>query len=438
MKKLAPCFLLLALFCFTVTAFATESDQVPANFLQGMHATHDNPTIGLHSHGNFPTPHGFPLGVDTISNFTGAFEAQGVFYNNTPHQQWEYSMVGSDPVKGGTTTYNAPVIPVSLDLRNADGSIRFVTDDGSDPIANCNNVPTPGPHCHRLFYDVTPFVAAIMNGPIFQNATYSSSSVPTQFTDAIAKAEFGHQAQPSWHTLLAPSLKATRTMVLLKGTYRFALNADGSCCLFVLVSNPVFGSKLFPPAAPDNSTVIGSAEVAGDISTKTIATFLFPNTYLFNPNTGGCCTIGFHSLDEEINPANGQLQLFVVMYASYITPGLFNGGLADNSALSHEMSETFNDPFVGVDGLHNVTPFWLSPNGLCQDNLEVGDVVENLPTGIFPVTINGTTYHVQNEALLPWFEFQKNSQAIDNAYTYPDESVITTLSAPQPLNCGQQ
>ena len=343
-------------------------------------------------------------------------------------------MVGNDPTKGGTTTYNAPVVPVSLDLRNADGSIRFVTDDGSSPAA-CT---TANPHCHRLFYDVTPFIAPFLNSPVFQNSNYSSSSVPTQFTDAVQKAEFGNQARPDWHTLLAPSLKAPRTMVLLRGTYQFALNSDSSCCRFVLVSDPVFGSKLFPPAAPDNSTVIGSAEVAGDITTKDISTFLFPNTYLFNPNTGGCCVLGFHSLDLEVNPANGQLQLYVVNYSSWISPGLFNGGFQDITAHSHEIAETFNDPFVGVDGLHNVTPFWQNPAGQCQDILEDGDVIEDLPNPTTQVTIGGFTYHPQNESLLPWFEFQQNSQAIDHAYSYPDETVLTSLSAPQPLNCGQQ
>src|SRR5215470_10984174 len=42
--------------------------------------------------------------------------------------------------------------------------------------------------------------------------------------------------------------------------------------------------------------------------------------------------------------------------------------------------------------------------------------------------------HPQNEALLPWFEFQANSSAIDNAYSYPNENVLTQLSAPQPFN----
>ena len=102
------------------------------------------------------------------------------------------------------------------------------------------------------------------------------------------------------------------------------------------------------------------------------------------------------------------------------------------------MAELYNDPFVGFDGIHNVTPFWLNAAGQCQDIMEVGDVVEDLPNPTFPITLNGFTYHPQTVALLPWFEFTGNSFALNDAYSYPNETVITSLSSPQPLNCGQQ
>jgi hypothetical protein len=70
--------------------------------------------------------------------------------------------------------------------------------------------------------------------------------------------------------------------------------------------------------------------------------------------------------------------------------------------------------------------------------MEVGDVIEVFPNPTYPVTIGGVTYHPQTVALLPWFEFQQNSSAIDGAYSYPNESVLTTLSAPQALNCNGQ
>ena len=103
--------------------------------------------------------------------------------------------------------------------------------------------------------------------------------------------------------------------------------------------------------------------------------------------------------------------------------------------MSHEIAETYNDPFVASDGVHDVTPWWLAPNGNCQNDLETGDVIEGLPNGVFPITMNGMTYHPQNEALLQWFEFESPSSAIDGAYSYPNEQTLTSLSAPQNPGC---
>jgi len=438
--------MLAALCGFSLAALAQDNDALPPNFAAaGLHVRHANNSPQAHKQGNIPTPHGFPLGVDTLVNFTDHFESQGVLFDGSAHHIWEFSMVGNPPNKGGTTTFNAPIIPVSLDLRNADGSPRSVIVIGGI-VETCGiDVPVQ-PGCQRLFSDVTPFIQPFLNGPVFSNANFSSSPVPTQITDAVQRAEFGNQAKPDWHTLLAASVKPTEVMTLLRGTYQFALNADGSCCFFVLINSRTFNNELFPqnPAGPDNTSIIGQAEVAGNITTKDISTFLFPSAFLFNGNVNNCCVLGFHTFDFEpgnaINlPSNGNLpRFFVLNYSSWINPGIFGGGFQDVTANSHEIAETFNDPFVGFDNIHNITPFWLNPAGQCQDLMEDGDVIEDLPNPTFPVTINGFTYHPQNEALLPWFMFQQNSSAIDNAYSYPDETVLTHLSAPQPLNCGGQ
>jgi hypothetical protein len=453
MKKWAPWFMLLALFGVSFAAFAQDSDSVPPNTLAGMHPMHANNSANAHKNGNIPTPHGFPQGVDTITNFTGHFEAQGVFFDGSAAHLWEYSMVGNPPEQGGTTVFNAPVVPVSLDLRNPDGSPRFVkVVNGKVVTCGQNGVPLDNT-CQRLFSDVTPFIQPFLNGPVFSNSNYTSSPTPTQITDAIQRAEFGNHARADWHTLLSPSVKTAETMTIVQNqnahhqfAYRFALNSDGSCCFFVLIRGDVFDTLLFPqnPAGPDNSSVIGRAELAGNITTKDISTFLFPNAYLFSSINGGCCVLGFHTIDFEPGnapglPANGNLERFFVLdYASWISPGIFGGGFQDVTAHSHEIAEIFNDPFVGFDGIHNITPFWLNPAGQCQDIMEDGDVIEDLPNPVFPVTINGFTYHPQTVALLPWFEFQANSSAIDNAYSYPNEGALTQLSAPQPLNCGGQ
>jgi hypothetical protein len=398
-------------------AMAQESDQVTAADLAN--ATPHSAVVTPHAHlnGQAHARHGIP-GIDSLVNFNGHFFADGFTRDGTPNTHWYFNTVGNPPQMHGSTTLDAPIVPVTLDLRNADGTPRFV-----------NGQP--------LISRPDAFITPTLNSPVFQNADYSSSPVPTQVTDAVQRASYFRQEKDDWHTLLAPSVKTGRAMVLKKGTYFFALNDDGSCCLFVLVDSKVFHEALFPPTADDTTTPVGAAENAGDITTQDVSTFLFPNTYLFIGTLENCCVLGFHNYDfEPGDDSNGNIEKrYVLDYASWISPGLFGAGFADVTALSHEIDEIFNDPFVASDGVHDVTPWWLAPNGNCQDNLETGDVIEGLPNDVFPITMNGMTYHPQNEALLQWFEFESPSSAIDGAYSYPNEQTLTALSAPQNPGC---
>jgi hypothetical protein len=367
-------------------------------------------------HANGHVAQGLP-NIDSIQNFSGKYHADGFDPNGNSNKQWLYNMVGNLPEHGGSTSINAPVIPVSLDLLAPDGSVLFHDD------ANQYLQPT-------------------LRSPIFQNASYSSSGTPTQFTDAVQRAEFASQAKSDWHTVLHPAPKSGLTMRLPSGTYFFAQNGDGSIA-FVLVDANTFESLLFPSSTPDNTTIIGAAEVSGAITTKDISTFLFPNTFLFVGDPSNCCILGFHTYDFEPGDAsNGNLERrFVVNYSSWTTPGIGFGGAPDDqpqdvSVLSHEMSETFNDPFVASDGVHNITPWWQSSFN-CQDNLETGDVIEGLVHDNAVVPLNGSNYHVQNEALLQWFEGLTPSDAIGGAYSYPDTSVLPQANPPgTPANCG--
>lgn len=122
-------------------------------------------------------------------------------------------------------------------------------------------------------------------------------------------------------------------------------------------------------------------------------------------------------------------------FNSWTSPGQFLFGAEDITAMSHEIAESFNDPFV-----NNATPWWESVDplgiGTCQNNLEVGDVIEVLSADPnFSAVMNGMTYHPQNVALFPWFAFQSPSSARLRAYSFPDETTLLTLS-PQPLLPG--
>jgi hypothetical protein len=358
-------------------------------------------------------------GIDSVRTFTGEFQVSGFDAQGNPRRRWFFTMAGGSPDSGGTTSFNASIVPVSLDLLDYDGAVRVV--DG-----------------HRLHYSVRPFVNAVVNSPLFQKSDYTSSDTPTQFADAVQRAEFYNQMQTDWHTLLKPTLKTERMLSVPRGAYYFALNPDGSCCAFVLADINVFSKLLFPAATNDTATLVGAAEHAGDITTADISTFLFPNTYLYldgNPNH--CCVLGFHTYDSEPGDAgNGfREKRYVFNYSSWISAGLFAPGFEDITALSHELTESLNDPFVGSDGVHGVTPWWLSQNGNCQNDMEVGDVIEGLSDATIAIRTNGRIYHPQNEALLPWFEFQSPSSALGGAYSYPNQNVLTALSPPQGVNC---
>jgi len=416
--------LLLSALPVAVVAQGAPPDQVPLTYIQN--ATPHTGQLGAAGGGGVigNRSNGGVLGIDTIPNWSSYFYLPGLALANGgafPQFTWQYAMVGHSPFtkgddedwKGHSTWIGAPVIPVIIDLRNFDGSPRFL-----------NGV--------RLILDPTQYVDPLMKSPVFSKSFYDSSQDPTQFTDAVQKAEFAKIADHDWHTILKPRVVATRTMVLIRGTYKFAVNQDGSLA-YVLVNDQVFDSELFPTTASDTTTPIGSAENSGDLLTKEIGTFFFANTFLFSASDGSCCVLGYHTYDAEPGTAkNGWREKhYVLNYSSWISPGLFGGGFQDITAVSHELAETFNDPFV-----NNATPIWLAPNGVCQNNLETGDVIEGLPNAVYPISLNGSTYHPQNEALLQWFASQTPSSAIHQAYSYPDTTVLTTASVSLQLDCA--
>ena len=100
--------------------------------------------------------------------------------------------------------------------------------------------------------------------------------------------------------------------------------------------------------------------------------------------------------------------------------------------MSHEIQETLNNPF-----LDNAAPNWQFPgqpanSKVCQNNLEVGDPIEVLANATTQVKIFGYTYHPQNMALLSWFGMGTDSIAINNAYSYPDTTVLPKSAVPCP------
>jgi hypothetical protein len=408
-------------------AVTGNTAQVSSAFLRGAKAIHTRQPAHTAANGGITMAAKQQSGIDTLINFSSSFTTPGFDSDGNPQSVWPFTMVGRAPEENRTTRFDDSIIPVTVEMLDASGNVA--TAPNGTPLRLVAGQDT---------IDLT------LNSPIFQKSPTTAGNV--QVTDGVMRSEFffragdgdGDRDDQGYHTILNPQVKTARTIQLPFGSYLFAPKADGSCCLFVLTDINLFANLIFPPTGDDTTTVMGAAEHAGDMKTTDIATLLFRDLYLFEGVPSNCCVLGFHSVDVEPGTKqNGNRERdFVMEYASYMTDGLFGGGFEDVTAMSHETSELFNDPFI-----NNATPWWLSVDpfsggALCQNNLETGDVIEVLSANtVAQIPLNGRTYHPQNEALLQWFAFESPSSAHLGAWSFPDETTIQSLS-PGPLLPG--
>jgi hypothetical protein len=339
-------------------------------------------------------PGGLP-GIDSVPNFTRAFRSQG--------QIWPFTMMGNDPALGRRTQIPARIIAVSLELQN-------------DDLVTTTTVP------------IAPFERLALNSPNFKEADYSSGE-DIQFADAIQRAEFFNSMRGNWHTELHPSRIVDHVTIQVPRFFSVPINGvptdvrtyftgttdDGGT--FVVLLDQFFNDAFF------NAVVEQIA--ARHFTTDALNIVLLPNTFIFDLQDGpqGALVLGFHTIvfDPTVTP----IPVWTTVFASWISPGIFGAGIEDVTALSHEISEAFNNPF-----LINSVPAWQFPGfpGTCQADLEVGDPIEALANQTVPIRIEegrrSFVYHPQTEALLQWFEEAVPSDAIHGAYSYPDTGAL--------------
>jgi len=351
-------------------------------------------------------------GLDSVATFSGAFINQagpdlGVLF--------PFIMMGNHPAAGGVTKIPAQITTVSLRLLNANGTLNV-------------NVPF-------VFRDL------FEDSPNFAETNYRSGR-HIQYADAIHRAQFFNVMGPDWHTVLRPIFVNDVTFTIPRfvnvrfpdgsvkaiQAYQVGTAPDGNH--FVLMLDLLF-EVLF------ENQVISDIN-AGNFTTDALSSTLLPNTFLFSINAQGqpadCCVLGFHTFFSD--PTVIPQPRFVTQFASWISPGLFGGGFEDVTAFSHETSEAFANPF-----LSNATASWQFPGvpanaKICQANLEEGDPIEVLPVATIPITLRERkevfTYHPQIIPLLQWFEMGAKSNAIDGAFSFPDETTLPHSALPCP------
>jgi hypothetical protein len=320
-----------------------------------------------------------PRTTNTIPHWTSSFTFQGTVF--------PFTMVGTNPATSNvTTTVPTVLIPIKFVFANGDEL------DGTTKVAN------------------------VLGSPNFQNSFYTTGT--TQFADAVQRAEFFSSVSttsPNWHALVGTPTVLPTQVINVPQDQAVTVVGRRSGKLFALMSLSWFFTRFH--------NLLNELHIQPTVL-PIVQTY---NVFLFEHSLSNCCVLGFHDAFASLN-GNGNQQVQTSIFGAWTDPLIFrNPDVQDVLPLSHEVSEWMNDPFI-----NNAVPVWQFPGlpGVCQGNLETGDPVEVLPHPAFPVTISGFTYHPQTEALLQWFSREVPSSAIDGAYSYPNESTLTSPSTP--------
>jgi hypothetical protein len=273
-----------------------------------------------------------------------------------------YTMVGTDPSKIPTTSTTVPVVlvPIAMVYGPKNGNHTF--DPANQVLSNGNTV-------------IQNTVASPIFDPGVDFTQGGTDLGTTQYIDAFQRGNFWKfvksKKRNGYHVLLGqPSLVAEQTIQVTP--------AQGS------VQNNPFGSGIVGTMDINafDAALQGYIKAFSQINPGVLPLFITYDIYL---TSGGCCIGGYHNANG-VQPG-GQ----TYSYATYVdSPGAFS---QDVSALSHEIGEWMDDPFV--DNLVN-----------CNDNgiLEVGDPLEGHSNyGAYPYSLNGFTYNLQSLVFIDYF-----------------------------------
>lgn len=342
MRKHLLTLALLASAC-TVPATAVPQPRVPAGPAVPMF-------VVLPQHAETPSHHP----AAQLTQWNGSF-------TDLTGKTVTYTMVGTDPTKTNkSTTTKVLIIPVKMVYGIANGDMTFdpleeKTSSGRTVVKNIIASP--------LF---SPGVKYVQGG---------TSLGKTQYEDAFQRGNFWStvKGEPGYHVLLSksPTVEAEQTIDVEPG--------EGS-----VMDNP-FGSG-----------VVGTMDI--DVFDELLQTFMQSNTDvnagllpvfitydIYLTEEGQCCIGGYHS--ALASQPTGQ----TYSYATYVdSVGAF---AQDVSALSHELGEWTDDPFVDNDVN-------------CTDNslMEVGDPLEGGANyGAYPYKLHNFSYNLQSLVFIGYF-----------------------------------
>lgn len=340
-----------------------------------------------------------------------------------------YNMVGADPnnCSGSfcSVTIEADITPLIV---NIDG----LTFSGYDVL----NATLASPQFALNDYGSTPAATAagsfpnppaLIRGP---GGTLSTGDTGNylQLEDATMRAQFNKTGKSNYHLMLHPNILPAVTINVPSN--QGVLLQSGRGVIFADINITWWSAQ------------IQNLETQADPTH--LAIYLTDNVLLYTGHDVlNCCVIGYHGtraagLGGGSNNSNGNAKVQTFAWASWVQPGIYarpNGGtdwaLQDIHALSHEISEWADDPFVN----NQVEP-WLTPTAPqygCSNLLETGDPVVAIGFAMGTNTFdqgpnpNGTQsadgyYHPEDEVFLPWF-----MRLAPNTISEPTQSVSPNM-----------
>jgi hypothetical protein len=300
----------------------------------------------------------------TVANFKGTFTWLG--------QSFSYTMVGTDPAAGSaTTTVPTFVIPVRL----------IFGDTVRDPRQRLASPPVSSLH-------------SALSSPIFQATNWTVAGVnvgTTQYTDAFQRASFWNlisTTAPDYHVLLGDPGVLDALVLKVPAEYGGIGSPFGETVGLVDINWIDAQFKAYIAAHPE-------------ISPNTLPIFMTYQTYL--TEGGGCCIGGYHTATGDASVPQ--------TYAHFTYINAPAGTFAEDiAALSHELAEWMDDPFVD-----NFTPCGANSGSAFGGMLEVGDPLVLVD---FPIAFHGLTYHPQDLTFLSYFAGDSPSKGANGFYTF--------------------
>ena len=297
-------------------------------------------------------------------------------FTDITHQKITFTMVGTDPTKTNiTTTIPVVIVPIKLVYGKTNGNMTF------DPMKKLSNGKTI----------VQNTIASPMFNPGLNFTQGGTNLGTTQYIDAYQRGNFWSTVgtkNKNYHVLLGTPTVLTEQSITVPASQGSVMN------------NPFASGKVgtYDINAYD-AQVQTFIKKFKQISPGVLPIFITADTFL---TSGGCCIGGYHSANGS--QPTGQTY---VNFTYVDAPGSFS---QDISALSHEVGEWIDDPFV--DNRVN-----------CQDNsiMENGDPNETESNfGDFPYVLNGFTYNLQTLVFIPYFG-DKKTTSVHSWYSFQND-----------------